>query len=209
METHELQRKKVFGGVQRLLHAWIGLTVVGLVALGWAEKWMDPGTDTWKLLLAALHIKLGYGLILGMILRIVWGLIGPEEARFSTFQSRKTWRWGHEPLASISYLLFYGGLVIGCVSGLMLAAIEYDRGLFAARFFDDFTWHKIVTFAHDLIFYAVTAFVLVHIGALILHEKERGYPLAPAMLSGYQYRPTSSEAISHEETHSSRPDSDN
>jgi cytochrome b561 len=203
METHNLYRKKVFGGIQRLLHAWIALTVLGLVAMGWAGKFMDPGSG--KLALSALHITLGYGLLLGLVLRIVWGFVGPEEARL--FRQSKN-NWGHEPLASISYLLFYFGLGLACLSGLLLAAIQYDRGIFAARLFDDFTWHEIITSAHDLVFYAVTVFILLHIGALIFHEKERGYPLAQAMLSGYQYRPSSSEITHHEKAHSVHSDTD-
>ncbi len=207
METHELHRKKVFGGIQRLLHAWIGIIVLVLIALGWADKMMEPGE--WKPLLASLHIQLGYGLVIGMILRIVWGLIGPEEARFLKFLSRKSARWGHEPLASTSYLLFYSGLVLSCVTGLLLAAIEYDRGFFAFQFFDDFAWHELITLGHDLMLYALTAFIALHIGALIHHEKDRGYPLAQAMLSGYQYRPSTAENKSHEENSSSHPDSGN
>jgi cytochrome b561 len=204
METHNLERKKVFGGVQRLLHAWIGLAVLSLLGLGWAGKFMDPGTE--KLILGGLHITLGYGLLLGLVLRIVWGFIGPQEARFFTGRSKS---WGHERMASISYLLFYFGLGVACLSGLVLAAIQYDRGIFAAALFDDFTWHEISALAHDLVFYAVTAFIVLHIGALIFHENERGHPLAQAMLSGYQYRLSSSEAIRDEENHPFRSHPDN
>lgn len=203
METHNLHRKKVFGGIQRLLHAWIALTVLGLVVMGWVGKFMDLGSG--KLALSALHITLGYGLLLGLVLRIVWGFIGPVEARL--FKQSKN-NWGHERLASISYLLFYFGLGVASLSGLLLAAIQYDRGIFAALLFDDFTWHEIIIFAHDMVFYAVTAFIFLHVGALIFHEKERGYPLAQAMLSGYQYRPSSSEITHYEKTHSVRPDTD-
>lgn len=199
-----MQRKKVFGGVQRLLHAWLGLVVLGLVLLGWAEKFMDPGPA--RPTLASLHIGLGYGLIVGLVLRIVWGFIGPSEARFSGFFSRKKKRWGHEPLASYSYMLFYLALGIGCCSGLLLAAIEYDRGIFAAQFFDDFTWHGALVVTHDCVSYAVSAFILLHLGALIFHEQERGYPLAQAMLSGYQYRPSIMENTDHEKNDSSADD---
>jgi cytochrome b len=204
MDIHELQRKKVFGGVQRLLHAWLGLVVMALVGLGWLEKFMDPGP--WRPILGSLHIGLGYGLIVGLVLRMIWGFIGPAEARFSGFFSRTMKRWGHEPFASYSYLLFYLALGIGCLSGLLLAAIEYDRGVFAAQFFDDFTWHGALTIAHDCVAYAVSAFIVLHLGALIFHEKERGYPLAQAMLSGYQYRPSLRENKSHEDNDPSRPD---
>ncbi|HET9240622.1 MAG TPA: cytochrome b/b6 domain-containing protein [Oligoflexus sp.] len=206
MDTQKLQRKKVFGGVQRLLHAWIGLLVLGLVVLGWLEKFMDPGP--WRPMLGTLHIGLGYGLIVGLVLRLLWGLIGPSEARWSEFFSRKSKRWGHEPLASYSYVLFYLALGIGCLSGLLLAAMEYDRGVFAEYFFDDLSWYRIVALAHDCIAYTVTAFILLHLAALIHHEIARGYPLAQAMLSGYQYRPSLTENTSHEDHNSPASDSE-
>jgi Ni/Fe-hydrogenase 1 B-type cytochrome subunit len=196
MDIHEMQRKKVFGVVQRLLHAWLGLVVLGLAFLGWAEKFMEPGPE--RPMLASLHIGLGYALVVGLVLRLLWGWIGPHEARFAGFFSRKKQRWGHEPLASYSYLFFYLALLIGSVSGLMLAAMEYDRGIFAAQLFDDFTWHGVVAAAHDCVACAVSAFILLHLGALIFHEHERGYPLAQAMLSGYQYRSSNMETMDHE-----------
>jgi cytochrome b len=206
MDIHELQRKKVFGGVQRLLHAWLGLMVLALVFLGWLEKLRD--VEPWRPLLASLHIGLGYGLIVGLVLRIVWGFIGPSEARFSGFFSRTRQRWGHEPLASYSYLMFYLALVIGCLSGLLLAAMEHDRGIFAAQFFDDFTWHGVLAITHDAVSYALSGFILLHLAALIHHEKDRGYPLAQAMLSGYQYRHSLREKKPYEQADSTPPDSE-
>jgi cytochrome b len=142
---------------------------------------------------------------MGLVLRLVWGLMGPDEARLSRLSPTRRPRWGHEPLASLAYLFFYAGLVLAAFSGIILAAIQYDRGPFAEAFFDDFTWHAMASVLHESILYVSTAFVLLHIGALIRHEKERGYPLAQAMLSGYQYRPLTQEYPSHENSHSHDP----
>jgi cytochrome b len=200
MESCKLQRKYVFDGIQRLLHAWIGFLVLGLIVLGWIGKGMDAGE--WHLRLVQWHITLGYGLIVGLVLRWIWGFIGPEEARLSRLFPSSRRLWGHEPLASLAYLFLYGVLLLAAISGLVLAAIQYDRGPWAERFFDDFTWHALASFVHESVLYISTLFILLHIGALIFHEKERGYPLAQAMLSGYQYRPLTQEYPAHEKSHS-------
>jgi len=200
METRSLQRKKVFDGVQRLIHAWVGLSVLALIILGWVGKSIDPGP--FKVPLVQAHIILGYSLTVGLVLRIFWGLIGPEEARLSRLWPRRSLKkvegWGHEPMASLSYLLFYAILLLAIFSGLMLAAMQNDRGPLASALFDDFTFHEAAYILHEWILYLTSAFVVCHIGALIFHERERGYPLAQAMLSGYQYRTTKQEKPNHE-----------
>lgn len=200
MEASHLQRKKVYGGIQRLIHAWIGLSVLALIVMGWAGKFMDQGPYPSQWIQA--HIGLGYTLTVGVVLRIVWGIIGPEHARFSSLWSirnrKKKAGWGHEPLASISYLLFYACLLVAIVSGFFLAAIQYDQGPLARILFDDFSFHEIAFLFHDVVLYLSSAFVFLHIAALLFHEKERGYPIAQSMLSGYQYRPTTQENHSHD-----------
>jgi Ni/Fe-hydrogenase 1 B-type cytochrome subunit len=40
---------------------------------------------------------------------------------------------------------------------------------------------------HQLIYYLLMWFVVVHIGALIWHESKDKTPIAQSMVSGYQY----------------------
>jgi cytochrome b len=40
---------------------------------------------------------------------------------------------------------------------------------------------------HELIYYLLMSFVVVHIAALIWHEHKDKTPLAQAMVTGYQY----------------------
>jgi len=54
-------------------------------------------------------------------------------------------------------------------------------------------FHEWTMNVHEAVLYVATGFTVVHITAMIVQEKKRGYPIAQAMVSGYQYRPNSSE----------------
>lgn len=207
--THHLARKKVYGLVQRLLHAWLGLAACALVVSGLCGKFMEclVPKQSWL----PLHIAIGYGLTIGLVLRIVWGLVGPREARFSSMWHAKTWMrilrtrkikhetgWGHDPLASAAYLSFYACVGAAVLSGLLLAAIHYDRGPWAEQFFDDFSFHDLARLVHNIVLYLLAAFIFIHIAALARLEGKRGYPIAQAMLSSYQYRPLQTEEQNRE-----------
>ena len=204
MATGHLIRSKVYDGIQRIIHAWIGAVVVALVVLGWLGKSIEPGAA--KLPINQAHIFLGYGLIVGLVARLVWAIVGPEHARFSalvhpvawlralrTFRLVQSHAFGHDAFASLAYLGLYGVLGVSVVSGLVLAAIKYDVGPLPSTLFDDFRMHAITAQFHDAVLYGATAFTVVHIGAMIVREKQRGYPIAQAMISGYQYRLKSPE----------------
>ena len=58
----------------------------------------------------------------------------------------------------------------------------------AETFFDDlenqFQIHEI----HEWGFWAIGIFAILHVGAMMYHEKRHGTPIAQAMISGYQFR---------------------
>jgi len=204
MATNQLDRKKIYDPIQRLIHAWIGLLVLGLIALGLFSREMEPGTA--KQGLVQLHLILGYGLTVGLVARLIWGILGPQHARLSELWRPAEWwvrlkkpkqgdhsGFGHNPIACLVYLMFYAGLLLSIVSGLALAGMEHDRGPLAGLLFDDLRWQSMFLWMHDAMLYIMIVFVLVHISAIVRHEETSAYPVAQSMLSGYQYRPTSSE----------------
>lgn len=199
MAGQYLERRKVYDAIQRLIHAWIGADVVALVLLGWFGKFMDPGAS--RLALIKAHILLGNGLVVGLVARMVWGVVGPEHARLSALVHREMWvkafrEWrlkasydfGHDAFASVIYLMLYGVLAASAISGIALAGIRYDLGPLALALFDDFTWHQLALWVHEAVLYAATGFMVIHVGAMIVHEEKRGYPIVQAMVTGYQYR---------------------
>ncbi|OGV71433.1 MAG: hypothetical protein A3B82_00330, partial [Methylophilales bacterium RIFCSPHIGHO2_02_FULL_57_10] len=189
----------VYDPVLRLIHAWNGLAILFLMATVWLSELFEKGIgeDTlWQV-----HIYLGYALVLGIVARLAWGIAGPQHARFSDMWHPAAWwnavrhfnlqvtpRFGHNALASGVYLLVYTLLAVMAVTGLGLAAIEHSMGPFN-NWFGDMVWLKeIFEEPHEVIYSVLMGFVVVHIAALIWHERKDRTPLAQAMVSGYQYQ---------------------
>lgn len=194
-----LRRERVYDPVLRLVHAWNALIIVLLLATAQVAGSLDyawPGAALWHL-----HLWLGYGLVLGLVARLVWGLSGPEHARWRTFWHPGAWaralssrmfftapsRPGHHPLASGVYLAIYGLLLVMAATGLALAAIDQNTGPLYAWLGHDVFSKALFRLPHEWLQYAFMAYIVVHLAALVLHERRHGVPVAQAMVSGYQY----------------------
>jgi cytochrome b len=196
--------------VHRLIHAGIGAAVIALIALAWVSKNIEPGAA--KLPLIYAHIILGYCLVVGLIARMVWGFIGPKHARFSGLWHLPAWislargstpvradAFGHDPFASIAYIILYACLGVSIVTGLLIAGIKRDMGPLAPFLFDNFSLYELSMAIHETVLYVVTGFSIVHILGMIKHESKHGYPVVQAMVSGYQYRPMKQGRGNYEE----------
>ena len=198
METITYQREKVYDPVLRLIHLWNGLAILFLMTTIWLSDLFEKGVG--EKTLWQLHIYIGYALVVGIVARLAWGIVGPRHARFSDMWHPIVWwdavrnfnlqakpRFGHNTLASGAYLLVYLLLITMAITGLSLAAIEHSMGPFNA-WMGDMPWLKeIVEEPHEIIYYFLMGFVVVHIAALIWHEYKDKTPLAQAMVTGYQY----------------------
>jgi len=195
-----LDREKVYDPVLRSIHAWNALAIVLLLLGGRAGEWMGytpEATSLWRF-----HVWVGYGLVLGLVARVTWGLVGPAPARLAAlWQPRVWWRalrarelfsaptdWGVYAPTAAMYLLFYLLLFGMSATGLALAAIDQGHGPLYLWLGHDVTLKHLFSEPHVWMEKAVLAFVVVHIAALILYEVRHGVPLAQAMLSGFQYR---------------------
>lgn len=197
-ETFTYQRRKVYDGILRLIHAWNGLAIVFLIATVWLSELFEEGVG--EKTLWQLHAYLGYALVVGLAARLAWGLVGPRHARFSDMWHPAQWwlaarhmslktpaRFGHDALASGVYLAIYILLLAMAATGLALAAIELSMGPLTL-WLGDAAWLKeVFEEPHEAIYYVLMAFVAAHVGALIWHEGTEKTPLAQSMVSGYQY----------------------
>jgi cytochrome b len=146
------------------------------------------------------HFWLGYWMMGLLLFRIIWGVVGPRHARFSSFlKGPKTIvRYvrgltvaedavpsvGHNPL---------GGIMV--VVMLLLAAFEVITGLFAS---DDITWTgpynaavseptaKLLTSLHHLNFNFIWAAIGLHVAAILYYAFVKKQNLVPAMLTGWK-----------------------
>jgi len=198
METLTYRRQKVYDPALRIIHLWNGLAILFLMTTIWLSDLFEKGVgeDTlWQM-----HIYIGYALVLGIIARLTWGIIGPNHAKFSDMWHPTAWwdairnfnfqakpRFGHNTLASGAYLLVYLLLLVMAVTGLGLAAVEHSTGPLNT-WVGDMPWLKeVFEEPHELIYNLLIAFVVIHIAALIWHEHKDKTPLAQAMVTGYQY----------------------
>ena len=195
-----LSREKVYDPILRSIHAWNGVAILLLVLSAQVASWIEftpEATALWRF-----HVWAGYALVVGLVARFVWGVHGPQHASLSAmwhgrawWQVIKTWKWfaepstyGHQPLASAAYIVFYLVVLVMAVTGLALAAIEQGAGPLVQWLGHDFERQKLFNWPHDFLEEIVLGFIVLHIAALILHESRHGVPMAQAMVSGYQYR---------------------
>ena len=200
-----LERKRVYDPVLRSIHVWNALVILLLLLSGRvcdALGYTPEAASLWRF-----HVWVGYALVLGLIARITWGLAGPGHARISALWQPRAWWgavksrrlfsepdvWGHHPPATLVYVLLYLLLIGMAVTGLALAAINQGSGPLYLWLGHDVLLKQTFRLPHEWMEYAVLAFVLAHIAALILHESRHGLPLAQAMVSGFQYRKADKE----------------
>ena len=195
MEVMHYRRERVFDPLLRLLHWFNALAIVFLLATELAAESLEKGPvreAVWHG-----HVLVGYGLIAGLALRLVWGLVGPRRARWGDFfhfpvwlcrQKADTTAFGHDAWASLAYLGLYGVLIGMGATGLVAAAGYFQLGPLADSGITKELAHSFKE-VHELGANLIWAFIALHIGALIFHER-RGTPMAQAMVSGYQYRVT-------------------
>lgn len=200
MTSTALIREKVYDPVLRVMHAWIGLTIVLLVVTSQIAKWAAFSPEA--VMLWRFHVWIGYGLFVGLTARIVWAVYGPKHANWRQLWTWRAWmaalrqrtfftapsRFGHHPLATGAYLALYAMVGVMVVTGLALAAIDQGQGPLAPWLGYYVLLKPWFSLPHDVLEEFVIGFVVVHIAALILHEERHGVPLAQAMVSGFQYR---------------------
>jgi|AP12_2_1047962.scaffolds.fasta_scaffold18242_1 cytochrome b len=201
MDGNQQERRLTYDPVLRFLHWWNAGAIVTLLATGWGSELFEHGAG--ERLVWDLHVYAGYGLIVGLVARLAWGLVGPCHARFADMWHPHAWRdlfrrfklpaghrWGHDPIASAVYLALYGMLAVMAVTGLALAATEFGMGPLTGGLLDQVWLAKLFEEPHEFFANFIAAFIVVHVGALWVHQRFGGVPVAQSMWTGVQVRAT-------------------
>lgn len=200
MRDSEWETRRVYDPALRFMHAWIASMLVALLATAWVADIFERGPN--EAMVWDAHIVLGYGLIVGLVMRVLWGIVGPRHARFSDLWHPEVWldvarswrirasqRFGHNELASLAYLGVYALLFAMAATGLALAAIEHGVGPLSGWLADAVWLKKLFKEPHEAMATVLALFVGVHLVALVVHERLERNHLARSMLTGIQFRP--------------------
>lgn len=182
-------RIRVWDWTIRLFH-WV--LVVLIAAMWWTAEQGYMGWHKW----------LGLGLVGLLTYRIVWGVIGPETARFlSLFPApRRLFNYvaslrsppyvpsiGHNPLGSLSVLALLSVIVLQVGSGLF--AVDVD-GLFSGWLgrYVSFDLGRMFAEFHETIFNLLVALIGLHVIAIVAYFLILKTNLVGAMITGQQLR---------------------
>lgn len=197
MSHSNIQSRRVYDPLLRILHWAIALSVVALIISSQLAEAFEDGP--WESAIWNLHILAGYGLTVALLTRLLWGLVGPASARWRDLWHPATWkaslkslrlpsahRVGHDPIASLAYLFAYGVMALMVVTGLGLAASEFNTGPLAAWLGNAGWVEDLVEDPHEFGFVLMLGFVGLHMAALVFHQL-RGERVAQSMVTGKQY----------------------
>lgn len=141
------------------------------------------------------HEYIGYAALGLVILRLVWGVIGPRNARFSTFPPnplaalrhiratfslRGAIHLSHNPLGALMVYNIWATILVICASGIMMGTI---------RFFG-LEW---VEELHEAAFAWLMVSVILHVAGVFAETWLSGVPLVRAMIDGRKRVPEGRE----------------
>ena len=133
-----------------------------------------------------LHETVGYAALALVILRLVWGIIGPRHARFSAFppnpiaalrhvrdafSGRNSIHLSHNPLGALMVYNIWATVLALCATGIMMGTV---------RFFG-LEW---VSELHEALFAWLMISVILHVAGVFAESWLSGVALVRAMIDG-------------------------
>jgi len=186
----QYQKQKVW---DPLIRVWHWLLVISVVS-----GWLLGEFRTFSIM--QWHMYAGYTTGVLLIVRIVWGLIGPEPVRFSALMVSPTKLraylsrvllpepsgvLGHNPLGALSVIAMLVLLIAQVSTGLFAE----DDGLFfegpLSSMVSD-AWVLKLTSIHHIISGALLAVVILHVSAILFYLLWKKENLVSAMITGWK-----------------------
>ncbi|MEY3005595.1 MAG: hypothetical protein RLZZ491_2771 [Pseudomonadota bacterium] len=158
----------------------------GFVANAWVT---DPE--------ATLHEQIGYAILALIMLRVIWGLIGPRHARFRDFRptaagilaqmqdvatGRRRVHLGHTPLGAVMIFNLLGSLVLIGATGWLMTT-------------NSFWGVEWVEETHEALVLWAELSVVAHIAAVVWESRRTGVNLPRAMVSGVKSVPEDATVV--------------
>ncbi|WP_321469126.1 cytochrome b/b6 domain-containing protein [Halarcobacter sp.] len=149
-----------------------------------------------------LHISIGI-VVFGMLLmKIVWGVIGPKYARWSDFEFAlkdlkyyfiekiknryRTIQPGHNPASSwFAFLVTWFGIFC-CISGFLLYGIQEGNGIFSFLNEDYISKSALIDSIHIFLSYLLLVMIFAHVSGVLIEQFYHKTNMVMAMVSGYK-----------------------
>ncbi len=139
------------------------------------------------------HFRFGYAILGLLLFRLVWGVVGPRYARFSSFPPRLIAAWkslrgapdshaGHNPAGALSVYALLASCSFQVISGLFSNdGILWDGPL---RKWVAGSTSDMITGLHLANRWLLIGLIALHVAAIIWYRAARGRRLTSAMISG-------------------------
>lgn len=190
MRQAEPRRIRVWDPALRAFH-WL---LAGLVIANWLLGKFGPTVMT-------LHFWFGYCILTLVIFRIVWGIIGPEPARFSSFLRGPSAIWaymrhlprrrpsltpGHNPMGAVSVVAILLVLLWQVGTGLVMDPDDFiNVGPLADQVGRDV--NRAAVGWHDLGSNLIFALVVLHIAVILFYRVWKHEDLVRPMITGWKW----------------------
>jgi len=203
--TGQTGKIKVWDLPTRIFH-W---SLVALVILGLVTGFISP--EWWM----GVHVWAGYGTVLLVVFRLVWGIFGSEFSRIETFAFtpsevlahlreliflRPLHFIGHNPAGAMmifALIFFLSGITI---SGLLVLGGEENQGPLAGA--ANYQVGDMAGTIHSALVFILMGLIVLHVIGVILEIRLTGENLVKSMIDGHKILPAGQKAP---ETRPSRP----
>ena len=133
-----------------------------------------------------LHLAAGYAIAVLILLRIIWGFVGPQHARFSDFvrtprevsgyvrsaiRLRAPRYLGHNPAGGAMIIALLAMLIGISASGFMMTTDAF----WGAQWVEDL---------HEWLVYVMLGLIALHVAGVVFSSIEHGENLVKAMITG-------------------------
>lgn len=155
-----------------------------------------------------LHVWIGYSIVAIVLLRVLWGFVGTEHARFgdfvrspstvsqylgNLFRGRARHYRGHNPAGGIMILLLLACMAALAFSGIVLYALEENAGPLAGWVVeageggaqalwsaDEHFWEE----THEVLVNLMLGLVIIHVLGVVITSRLHKENLVRAMITG-------------------------
>ncbi len=149
-----------------------------------------------------LHIYSGYLIIVLISFRFIWGFIGSKYARFKDFivtpaiviqylkdiVKNKNKRYlGHNPAGAAMIVVLITSIIITCISGVVLYAVDDHSGPLAFLFNGEYEYlEDTLEEVHEFFSNFSLVLIVFHVSGVVVAGKQHNENLVKSMINGYK-----------------------